>query len=369
MTLADLGAKVLRVTSASRPDLVSLMPPLLPGRDMAAGMAYLGRGKRTVKINLKAKEAPAVVKRLLGSYDILIEQFRPGVMARAGLDYAGLSQVRPDLIYLSLTGYGQNGPLAARAGHDINYLARSGIMAYSGRRGELPPLMGIQIGDIAAGGLQAVVGILAAVLHRQKTGEGQYIDLAITDSLMSFHALTSAGFLVDGQEPGREETLLNGGSHYDFYETRDGKYVSVGALEPKFFAALCDTLAAEDPQVKASLLAGGEEAKEKMRGIFLTKTRRQWEEQFQGVEACVEPVLSLKEALEDPQARARGMVTEVGLARGGKVCQIANPIKFSRSCATPGIFDDGEEEGRQALREAGFTEEEITAGEKSGLFS
>jgi len=242
MMLTDLGAEVLRITSTTRPDPVDFLPPFLPGTELSAGSAYLGRGKRALALNLKDQRAAGIIKRLIPKYDIVIEQFRPGVMTRLGLDYEALSEANPEIIYLSLTGYGQTGPRNKKAGHDINYLARSGIMDYSGKNTTGPALMGIQIADITAGALHAVIGILAALVHREKTGDGQYIDLSITDGLLAFHALAGCDYLVSGQEPAREELILNGGSLYDFYETADGKNISFGGLEPKFFAAFCRAL-------------------------------------------------------------------------------------------------------------------------------
>ena len=159
-------------------------------------------------------------------------------MAKFGLDYETLKAANPALIYCSLSGYGQTGPLKNRAGHDINYLARSGIMSYSGGKSSGPQLTGIQIADIASGSNNAVIGILAAVIHRQRTGEGQHVDVAMTDGVIAFNALAGAAFLVDGTETRRGEAILNGGSLYDFYETKDGEYLSFGGLEPQFFSRL-----------------------------------------------------------------------------------------------------------------------------------
>ena len=239
MMLADMGAEVLRVVSGTRLDLTTLLPPFIGSENISAILAYLGRGKKAMTLNLKDPRAVKIVHQLLDQYDIVIEQFRPGVMGKFGLDYENLKEVNPALIYCSLTGYGQNGPLAQRAGHDINYLARSGLMAYSGLKDRGPVLTGMQIADVAAGSYNAVIGILAALVHRQRTGEGQYLDVAMTDGVMAFNAMVGAAFLADDQEPEREGHLLNGGSLYDFYETSDGRHLSFGGLEPQFFAAFC----------------------------------------------------------------------------------------------------------------------------------
>ena len=370
MMLADLGADVLRVVSGSRPDLADFMPPCLPGTNVSCATAVLGRGKRCLALNLKDPRAGIIVLKLIESHDILIEQFRPGVMAKLGLDYKTLKAANPSLIYCSLTGYGQTGPLKNRAGHDINYLARSGISSYSGRKASGPSLMGIQIADIASGSNNVVIGTLAAVIHRQETGEGQHVDVSMTDGVIAFNALAGAAFLVDGTEMRREEGVLNGGSLYDFYETKDGKYLSFGGLEPQFFAAFCQTIGRPD------LIPGGvaprdlTRIKEEVRAILRTKTRDEWMVLFGKVDACVEPVLALGEALRDPHVEARGLVVEVNLPGGGKVKQLGHPIRYS---ATPPEYRSvGVPAGthtREVLRELGYAESEIDEFEKTGLFT
>jgi len=370
MMLADLGADVLRVVSGSRPDLTEFMPPCVAGTNLSCAMATLGRGKRALALNLKDPRAVTIVLKLIENHDILIEQFRPGVMARFGLDYETLKAVKPSLIYCSLTGYGQTGPLKNRAGHDINYLARSGIMAYSGRKATGPSLTGIQIADVASGSNNAVIGVLAALVHRQQTGEGQHVDVSMTDGVIAFNALAGAAFLTDGSEVCREEGVLNGGSLYDFYETKDGKYISFGGLEPQFFAAFCETIGRPD------LIPGGvaprdlDRIKEEVRAILRTKTQDEWLARFAKVDACVEPVLPLREALRDPQVEARGMIVEVGLPGGGRMKQIGHPIRYSAT--QPEYRSAGVAAGthtREILRELGYAESAIDAFETTGLFT
>ena len=370
MALADMGADVLKVVSASRPDVVAFIPPFVPGTKLSAAFVYLGRGKRCMTLNLKDNRALKIIHRLVADYNIVIEQFRPGVMAKLGLDYDSLKKVNPALIYCSLTGYGQTGPLRDRAGHDINYLARSGVMSYSGKKETGPSLMGMQIADIASGSNNAVIGILAAVVDRNKTGKGQHVDISMTDGMIAFNAMFGAGFLVDGKDLNREETLLNGGSFYDFYETKDGQYMSFGGLEPQFFSAFCETIGRKD------LIPGGVGPKEiaplkkQVREIFKTKTRAEWVALFKKVDACAEPVLSLTEALNDACAIERGMVVEVSLPDGKKVRQLGNPIKFSAMPAeygtagiSPGMHT------KEVILELGYSKEEFADFEKTGLFS
>lgn len=369
MNLADMGAEVLRITSGSRPDMAAFAPPFFPGTDLSFATAYLGRGKRCLALNLKDARAVRIVHKLLERYDILIEQFRPGVMAKFGLDYESLRAVNPALIYCSVTGYGQDSPISNRAGHDISYLARSGLMSYSGRKDAGPSLMGMQIADVASGSNNAMIGILAAVISRTNTGTGQHIDISMTDGAIAFNALVAGAYLVDGQEPEREGFLLNGGSLYDFYETKDGRHVSFGGLEPQFFTAFCNAVGRPD------LIGAGvtpqdlEKIKDEFRAVMKTKTRDEWMEIFHETDACVDPVLSLTEALNDSHAKKRELVVELALAFGGRVRQLANPIKFSD---TKQVYEKaGVQAGThtgEVLRELGYSDEEIHVFESEGLF-
>jgi len=371
MFLSDMGAEVLKIASGSRPDLATFFPPMIPGTDnLSFATAFLGRGKRCITLDLKKPEAVAIVHRLLAEYDILVEQFRPGVMERFSLDYERLKQVNPGLIYCSLTGYGQTGPYTRKAGHDINYLSRSGLMSYSGRRDSGPALMGMQIADVASGAYNTVIGLLAAVVHRNATGEGQYIDVSMTDGCVAFNALVGCSYLAGDSAPEREGFMLNGGALYDFYETKDGKYLSFGGLEPQFFQASCEAIGRPD------LIAGGcapsdiETVKGEVRDIVRTKTRDEWTEIFNQTDACVEPVLSLREALDDPHVAARELVVELDVPGGGKVRQLANPIKFS---ATPPEYGSvGVQAGthtREVLLELGYSTSEIDQFEERGVFN
>jgi len=368
MNLADMGAEVLRITSGSRPDMAAFAPPFFPGTDLSFATAYLGRGKRCLALNLKDARAVRIVHQLLERYDILIEQFRPGVMARFGLDYESLKKINPALIYCSLTGYGQDSPISGRAGHDINYLARSGLMSYSGRKGGGPSPSGAFIGD-TSGSVNALVGILAAEIGRSKTGQGQYIDISMTDSLIAFNYRAAAS-LIDGTEPDYESTIFNGGSVYDYYETKDGKYISVGSLEPKFSAVLFEAIGRPDLITPQGIMpANVKEVKKQIRDIFKTKSRDDWMAIFNRVDACVEPVLTVHEALNNEQSAEREMVVEIDLPDGGRVRQPALPIKFSnykpeyRKIGVPDGFNT-----KEVLQEFGYSEDQIAEMENTGLF-
>ncbi|MCX5847984.1 MAG: CaiB/BaiF CoA-transferase family protein [Deltaproteobacteria bacterium] len=370
MMLADMGAEVLRILSGSYPDMASFLPPFLPCSDLSCNLAYLGRGKRCLNLNLKMTSAVEIVHRLIKKYDIVIEQFRPGVMAKLGLGYEDLKSVNPSLIYCSLTGYGQTGPLKSKAGHDINYLARSGLMDYSGTKDKGPSLTGMQIADVASGSNNSVIGILAAVIHRKDTGKGQHIDISMTDGVMAFNAMTAATYLAGAAEPQREQEFLNGGSLYDFYETKDGRYISFGGLEAQFFAAFCRVIGREDLLPYGIITPDLEKVKKEIREIFLQKTRDQWTEIFSQVDACVEPVLSLAEAIADENTLAREMVVEFSLPSGEKLKQIANPIKFSATKLEYRFMGcPAGTHSREVLLEIGYTEEQIRDYEKEGILN
>jgi len=370
MLLADLGADVLRVVSTTRPDMVDFIPPLLSSNPpFSAFSAQLGRNKRVLPLDLRHPRAIAVVHRLLEFYDIIVEQFRPGVMARLQLDYERLAAIKPQLIYCSLTGYGQTGGLSKRAGHDINFLARSGVASYGS--GSRPFLPGIQIADLAGGAQNVAIGILAAALHRLTSGEGQYIDVSMNDGLLALNACLAAGLLAGGEEPCHSSTFLNGGSLYDFYETKDGRHLSVAPLEAQFFDNFCDIIGKQE--WKEEGFFGGESArrKQELQGIFLTKTLSEWMDLFSKQDTCVEPVLSLSEALSGEVVQERGMVIEMPLAGGGSIKQLANPLKFSR---TPPCYREAGspldvENGKAILEEFGYSSQDIMEMEEAGLFS
>jgi crotonobetainyl-CoA:carnitine CoA-transferase CaiB-like acyl-CoA transferase len=290
-------------------------------------------------------------------------------MAKFGLAYEDLKKINPAVIYCSLTGYGQTGPLRDRAGHDINYIARSGVMSYTGKKESGPGLLGIQIADVASGSNNAVIGILAAVVNRHSTGRGQYIDISMTDGMIAFNAMFGAAFLVDGREPVRDEDYLNGGSLYDYYETKDGKYVSFGGLEPQFFTNFCNTVNRPDLISGGVLPKGIEKIKKEIRAIFMTKTRDEWVQIFNRTDACFEPVMTIAEVFSDALTLEREMVVDVPLPGGGSVRQIGHPIKFSE---TPPEYRQAGVSGgvhtRKVLTGLGYTDQEIEEFEKTGLF-
>jgi alpha-methylacyl-CoA racemase len=362
MMLADLGADVIKVENSESPDIVRLLPPHVD--DVSAIYAHLNRGKKSLSINLKNEAAKEIIYRLAKEYDVVIEQFRPGTMGRLGLGYEDLVKINPSIIYCSLTGYGQTGFYAARAGHDINYMALSGVESISGRRETGPVLSGIQVADLASGSKNAAIGVMAAYINRSRTGRGDYMDVSITDGVFAMSVFATAGYLAGGKEPVRGD-LLSGGALYDYYITSDGGYLSVGPIEQKFFAAFCECIGCGDMAATGILNWNN---KERAARIIAEKPLSHWREVFRDCDACVEPVYSINEAVSNPPLSERDMVVPVKMLSGKDVRQIGNPIKFksghyhASSAGVPLGYHNNE-----ILTGIGFTGEELRSFREQGV--
>jgi crotonobetainyl-CoA:carnitine CoA-transferase CaiB-like acyl-CoA transferase len=366
--LADMGADVLRIEAPKRIDLTRFMPPMLEDApDRSAAHASINRNKRAIAIDLKQPQAKEIIARLLADYDIVIEQFRPGVMARLGLDYESLKAIKPNLIYCSITGYGQTGAFKDRAGHDINYLALSGLASYSGKQKTGPTLSGTQIADVAGGSHHAVMGILAAVIQRSTNGEGQHIDISMTDASLALTTMFGAAALVSGEDPGLGTEILNGGIFYDYYQTSDERYFSVGSLEPQFAQAFFAALGHEEwlartmeqDETQQQLL------KRDIQTVFASRSFAEWTDVFASLDCCVEPVLTLSETQSLPHFQERALFAQVPISEGNdvkKVTQVASPIKFSNSEPVYRHIGAGlGEHTQEVLLNYDYCEEEIAA--------
>ncbi len=305
MLLSDLGAEVIRVDK-------------LPGtsRGLADGMndGPLGRGRRSIGLDLRKPEGAEVLLRLAGSADVLVEGFRPGVAERLGVGPADVHARNPRLVYGRMTGWGQDGPLAPRAGHDITYLALTGLLNGIGTP-DAPPVPPVNyVADFGGGAMFLAVGLLAAVLHARATGEGQVVDAAMTDGASYLGSMTRAFLSVGGWRDGRGVNLLDGGApNYRCYECSDGRHVAVGALEPQFWAALCTALGADAATAPSPYDPATQDAcRAWLTDTFATRTRDEWSELFDPLDACVAPVLTLHEAHAHPHNVARGTFAEVG---------------------------------------------------------
>ncbi len=370
MMLADMGADVLKIEAPNREDLIKYEGPM--DGEVSATFAHLNRSKRSFALDLKKPEAQEIVYQLIKEYDIVVEQFRPGVMEKLGIGYEKLKEINPAIIFCSITGYGQTGPLRNQAGHDINYLSLAGVSSYSSRKGQAPIPAGVQVADLAGGSMPAIIGILAAVYHRQKNEEGQHIDISLTDVSFSLNAMYGPSFLVGGIEPTAESLLLNGGSFYDYYETRDNRYISVGSIEPQFQIMLCELVG--DPglfKLSSSENQADQLAfKDKLKKTFKEKTLDEWNTILEnGFNGCVEPVLNFSEAVEHPHIKARELVVSVPKYDEGSQKQIAFPIKFSTQPAEYRFA--GVQTGthtHEVLEELGIDSETIKSLKEKGVF-
>lgn len=370
MMFADLGADVIHIESERRVDLMRIMPPYDEERESFIHQ-HLNRSKKSLALNLKTPEAIDVVKKLILDYDIVIEGFRPGVMKRLGIDFETLHAINPRLIYCAITGYGQTGPYANRPGHDNNYLSVGGVLDHSRLKDKKPIAMGIQIADIAGGTMHAAVGVLAAALHREKTGEGKFIDVSMTDAMFAANALYGSQYFGSGHPPQPEEEILNGGTFYDYYRTKDGRYFSVGSLEPQFRKLLCEALGI--PELIDSTFNGSsytqQRFKEAVKDAFLSKTFAQWLETFNDdFHGCVEPVLTFEEACNHPQIVARNMLVDVPKSDGTTQRQIGTALKFDG--VEPNYQFVGAKIGahtEEILTEYGYSAEQIEQLTKDGV--
>ncbi len=359
MVLADHGAEIIKIENFRNPDLLRALPPFVDA--LSAGFAQLNRGKKFMGLDLKKEEAREVVYRLVRDYDIVIEQFRPGVMERLGIGYESLREINGSLIYCSITGYGQTGTCSGRAGHDINYLALSGISSFSGKKESGPALSGIQVADLAGGGMNMVIAVLIAYIKRLTTGTGEKIDVSMTDSVFSLAASTAAGILAGERAPGAGSTLLNGGHIYDYYVTSDGRYLSVGPIEEKFFKEFCSIIGIEEFEYsKLGNVKSIREMKNEVALKIAEKRLDEWTAIFRKSDACVEPVLDLEEAMGSPPLSEREMVVRIKNSSGNEIRQVGNPLKYASGKYYAGeVGNSPGHDNRSLLEGAGYSVPEI----------
>lgn len=360
LLLADLGMEVLKIED---PDMGDYTRALGPARKKDSGnFLALNRNKKSMKLNLKQKEGKEIFYKLIKSYDIVLEGFRPGVMDRLGIGYQDLRKRNPRVIFCSLSGYGQDGPYRERSGHDVNYIGLGGILGITGQKNGDPTIPGVQIADIGGGGMMAAIAILAACVHREKTGEGQYLDISMMDGVVSWLSMHAGKYSIDGELPERGEMQLSGRyACYQVYPTKDGRHMSLGALEPKFWKNFCEAIGRRD-LVHKQFIEGEERVRiiEEIRNLFRTKPQKEWVDFFKDVDACCEPILTFEEVFQHPQVLHRKMVLEYEHPVEGKIRQVGNPIKSSQfpfEIRSPSPAWG--EHTIDVLKEIGYSEEEI----------
>jgi alpha-methylacyl-CoA racemase len=372
LLLADFGAEVLKVEDTGMGDYVRWAVPAYEGAEESAGSAYflaLNRGKRSIRINLKEERGREVLLKLVREYDVLLESFRPGVMERLGVGYERLREENAGLVYCAISGYGQDGPYTARSGHDMNYLGLNGLLALTGEADGPPVQAAGQIADIGGGAQMAAFGILAALRERDRSGEGQLVDVSMFDGALSWLAMTAAKQLCDGEPLRRGELELAGRLVcYRPYECADG-WVTLGALEPKFWQAWCRGVGRED-LIEGQFERPGSDAHRGVEGIFRERTREQWRTFAEQHDCCLEPVLELEEALDSELARAREMVVEVDQPGTEGVRLVGVPVKLSRTPGAPaGPGPVLGEHTREVLSELGYADEDVAALEREGAIA
>jgi len=349
MILADHGARVIAIESR---------------QFRADGLFFdtINRNKEHMTLNLKTEAGKQIFSRLVEKADVVLEGFRPGVVDRLGVDYRSVHKVNPKIIYCALTGYGQNGPFRDRVGHDVNYLSFSGVLNLIGEPDRPPSIPGIQIADIAAGGMNAAIGILLALFSREKTGKGQYIDISMTDGMIGFLPVALYFQRLTGKDPGRADTML---SHryacYNTYETADGRFLSIGAVENRFWKRLCDHLGVTEYATLQYDDSHRKEILDFMRSTFKSKTIDEWDAELAHLEICWGKVQTFSEVLDDPLFREREMILELQGKTGEKRSEIGVPVKLS---ATPGsVRSEAVDFGKSTapiLKELGYSQDQIT---------
>lgn len=356
MILADHGARVISIEDK---------------RFAKDGLflSIVNRNKQHINLDLKSEEGKEIFFRMAKDADVVLEGFRPGVVKRLGVDYETLSKINPGIICCSVTGYGQKGPARDRAGHDVNYLGTSGILDLIGEKDRPPSIPAVQFADIAGGGMNAAIGILLALQARHMTGKGQYIDISMTDSMVAFLPLIQQMHQMNGSIMGRADSFL---SHryafYNTYETKDGRYLAIGALEYRFWKALCDHLGISEYAKLQYDEDRREEIIDLVRDIFMKKNLSEWEQELSELDVCFSPVSNFEEVLEDPLFHERQMVVKIDGKDGKKLTTLGVPAKLSD---TPGSVRTPPpgfgENTREILEEFGYSSEAIKTFEEKDV--
>lgn len=320
MIMADYGAEVLKIEAPGAGDYLRSWEPLVDGT--SAFFHAVNRNKRSLTLDLRTDSGREIFYRLVREYDVLIESFRPGVMVRLGCGYDQLSRIKPELVYCALTGYGQSGPKASKAGHDLNYMAESGVLRTTASR-EIPSLSGIQVADVAGGALYAVSAVLAAYIRALREKAGAFLDISMTDSLVSMLPLLSAYHYSLGLDPGPDTTIFNGQlACYSIYRTRDGREIALGALEEKFWRNFCRAAGCvelvEGDHHEPSRQAGMKAA---LTRLFASRDAAEWEKLLAGRDTCCEVLKNFSEVVEDPHFQSRGLFWRLALAGRREILQ------------------------------------------------
>ncbi|PKF90205.1 CoA transferase [Bacillus sp. BA3] len=333
LMMADYGAEVIKIEEPERGDYIRWRKPAI--EEIGARHLTINRNKKSVELNLKTEEGKEIFKKMAESADVILESFRPGVMSRLGIGFDEISKINRGIVYCSLTGYGQTGPYRDLPGHDINYIGYSGILGLIGEKNGKPVVPGVQIADIGGGALMALSGICMALLNKERTGKGQYIDISMMDGAVTWLYASASDYFASGKVPERGGNRLDGQyAFYQVYETKDNKYLSVGASEEKFWKKICELIGKPE---WIELHEGNDDVQEQLKlemsEVFKKKNQQEWLDLLALEETCVGPVNDIEQIFSDPQIIERELFTEMKHPVAGNIKQIGFPIKFSE---TPG---------------------------------
>lgn len=369
MILADYGAEVIKIEPPKGGDLFRHTKPLI--EDTGGVFFQVNRNKKSISLNLKSEEGREIFYRLAKDADVIIEQYRPGVVKRLGVDYETMKAINPRLVYCSLSGYGQDGPYRLLSGHDLNYISYAGVLGLTARQGQPPTIPGVQIADIGGGALYATLGILLALMARDRNGAGQYVDISMLDGAVSWLPILASDYFVTGQPPKVGSAMLIGrNACYEVYETKDGRYISIGAVEPHLWANFCDKIGKEEFKEWQRVTEKQPEMFDYMRALFKTRTQAEWCAFLDGVDCCWAPVLGVDEVFANEQVLHRNMLFEMEDPQGqyGSVKQIGSAIKLSETPARRELFPPRKGEHTRAyLEQAGYTAEQIAEYQEKGI--
>ncbi|MBA3451883.1 MAG: CoA transferase [Deltaproteobacteria bacterium] len=358
MVLADMGADVVKIEDPRVGDYLRALPPGKGG--IAGRFLAINRGKRSLALDLKNPVARDAFLEMVRKADVVVETFRPGVMVKLGLSYETLAAANPKIVLCSISGFGQTGPYADRAGHDLNYIALAGVLAMGGEADGTPGMPGVQIADLAGGSLWGATAILGALVGRHRTGKGAHLDISMTEGALALLA-AEIGNMDCGARPTRGKETLNGGvAGYSVYKTKDDRYLAVGALEPKFWIALNTTIG-RPPNVAEIVGKPADQAKTRgeLAAIFATKTAAEWNEILGKHDCCVEVILETGELPDHPLHRAREVFFTIDGGEGvGPVLQVRTPLGTPTNPGPPPRLG---QHSKAVLAEYGFTPEQIAA--------